>query len=73
VKPCCGFASDLDQLTIGNIYTDTAKQVIAQGRAHPYVGKVFRPWAKIKAGESRLALPISNGGPTSCASRGCTG
>ena len=23
VKPCCGFASDLDQLTIGNIYRDT--------------------------------------------------
>ncbi|HEX3148248.1 MAG TPA: radical SAM protein [Gemmataceae bacterium] len=42
VKPCCGFASDLDQLTIGNIYTDTAKQVIQRGRKHPYVGKVFR-------------------------------
>jgi hypothetical protein len=42
VKPCCGFASDLDQLTIGNIYTDTAKQVIERGRSHPYVGKVFR-------------------------------
>jgi len=42
VKPCCGFASDLDQLTIGNIYTDTAAQVIRRGRRHPYVGKVFR-------------------------------
>ena len=42
VKPCCGFASDLDQLTIGNIYTDSAKQVIEQGRNHPYVGKLFR-------------------------------
>jgi organic radical activating enzyme len=42
VKPCCGFASDLDQLTIGNIHTDTAAQVIDQGRRHPYVGKVFR-------------------------------
>ena len=43
VKPCCGFASDLDQLTIGNIYTRHAsKQVIAAGRQHPYVGKVFR-------------------------------
>jgi len=41
VKPCCGFASDLDQLTIGNIYTDTAAQIIQQGRKHPYVGKVF--------------------------------
>jgi len=42
VKPCCGFASDLDQLTIGNIYRDSVEQVIQQGRAHPYVGKVFR-------------------------------
>lgn len=42
VKPCCGFGSDLDQLTIGNIYTDTVAQVIRQGREHPYVGKVFR-------------------------------
>jgi hypothetical protein len=42
VKPCCGFASDLDQLTIGNIYRDTVKQVIRNGRKHPYVGTVFK-------------------------------
>ncbi|MCI0462192.1 MAG: radical SAM protein [Gemmataceae bacterium] len=42
VKPCCGFASDLDQLTIGNIYHDTVAQVIERARKHPYVGKVFR-------------------------------
>jgi hypothetical protein len=42
VKPCCGFASDLDQLTIGNIPTDTVAQVVRRGREHPYVGKVFR-------------------------------
>ncbi len=42
VKPCCGFASDLDQLTIGNIYTDTVADVVRRGREHPYVGKVFR-------------------------------
>lgn len=42
VKPCCGFASDLDQLTIGNIHTDTALEVVARARAHPYVGRVFR-------------------------------
>jgi pyruvate-formate lyase-activating enzyme len=42
VKPCCGFASDLDQLTIGNIHHDTVKQIIRRGRKHPYVGKVFR-------------------------------
>ena len=42
VKPCCGFASDLDQLTIGNIHHDSVAQVIRNGREHPYVGKVFR-------------------------------
>lgn len=42
VKPCCGFASDLDQLTIGNIYDSSAAEVIRAGREHPYVGKVFR-------------------------------
>jgi pyruvate-formate lyase-activating enzyme len=42
VKPCCGFASDLDQLTIGNIYRDTAAGIIRKARRHPYVGRVFR-------------------------------
>lgn len=42
VKPCCGFASDLDQLTIGNIHEHTAAEIIDRGRNHPYVGKVFR-------------------------------
>jgi MoaA/NifB/PqqE/SkfB family radical SAM enzyme len=42
VKPCCGFASDLDQLTIGNIYQDSVKAVIERGRNHHYVGRIFR-------------------------------
>lgn len=42
VKPCCGFASDLDQLTIGNIHHDTVARIIRRARRHPYVGKVFR-------------------------------
>lgn len=42
VKPCCGFASDLDQLTIGNIHTDSVQDIIRNGIAHPYVGRVFR-------------------------------
>ena len=32
VKPCCGFASDLDQLTIGNIHTDTRRGDHPRGR-----------------------------------------
>ena len=42
VKPCCGFASDLDQLTIGNIHSDSVAQIVRRARRHPYVGKVFR-------------------------------
>ncbi len=42
VKPCCGFASDLDQLTIGNVREHSARELARRGRAHPYVGKVFR-------------------------------
>lgn len=42
VKPCCGFASDLDQLTIGNIHTDTLAEIVERARNHPFVGKVFR-------------------------------
>jgi hypothetical protein len=42
VKPCCGFASDLDQLTIGNIYQDSVARIVRRARRHPYVGKVFR-------------------------------
>jgi radical SAM family protein/iron-sulfur cluster protein/4Fe-4S single cluster protein len=42
VKPCCGFASDLDQLTIGNIHADTVARIIRRARKHPYVGKIFR-------------------------------
>jgi organic radical activating enzyme len=42
VKPCCGFASDLDQLTIGNIHTQSVEEIITAARQHPYVGKLFR-------------------------------
>jgi hypothetical protein len=42
VKPCCGFASDLDQLTIGNIHADSVEEIIARAREHPVVGTIFR-------------------------------
>lgn len=41
VKPCCGFASDLDQLTIGDIHHDTVGEIVDRARRHPYVGRVF--------------------------------
>jgi hypothetical protein len=42
VKPCCGFASDLEQLTIGNIHRDTVNTIVERARQDPYVGKIFR-------------------------------
>ena len=41
MKPCCGFASDLDQLTIGNIHTDSVEEIIASAKAHLVVGTIF--------------------------------
>jgi len=32
----------LDQLTIGNIYQHSVKEIIGRARKHPYVGRVFR-------------------------------
>jgi organic radical activating enzyme len=42
VKPCCGFASDLDQLTIGNVHDDSLMDIVDRARNHPYIGKLFR-------------------------------
>lgn len=42
VKPCCGFASDLEQLTIGNIYKDTVAEIVRRARKDPVVGTIFR-------------------------------
>lgn len=65
VKPCCGFASDLDQLTIGNIHQHTAKQIIRRGRQHPYVGKVFRKGLTAIRGEILADDPNALPGATS--------
>ncbi len=65
VKPCCGFASDLDQLTIGNIHTDTVAQIVRRGRRHPYVGKVFREGLTAIRDEILARDPNGLPGPTS--------
>lgn len=65
IKPCCGFASDLDQLTIGSIYEHTAEEAIRRGRAHPYVGKVFREGLSKIRDEVLAAHPGALPGPTS--------
>jgi pyruvate-formate lyase-activating enzyme len=65
VKPCCGFASDLDQLTIGNIYRDSVADVVRQGREHPYVGKVFREGLTAIREEILARDPLALPGATS--------
>ena len=65
IKPCCGFASDLDQLTIGSIHEHSAKEAIRLGRAHPYVGKVFRDGLLKVRDEVLAARPDALPGATS--------
>ena len=65
VKPCCGFASDLDQLTIGNIYEHSARAIIERGRNHPYVGKVFREGLTAIRDEIQTRHPDALPGATS--------
>jgi len=41
VKPCCGYASDLDELTIGNIKKDTAKGLLRRLYSNRFIMTVF--------------------------------
>jgi hypothetical protein len=41
VKPCCGYATDADLLTIGNIRRDSATRLIAEARRRPFIRAVF--------------------------------
>lgn len=41
VKPCCGYASDLDELTIGNIERDSAADLLRKARSNRFVRTVY--------------------------------
>ncbi|MDD5260088.1 MAG: radical SAM protein [bacterium] len=41
VKPCCGFASDLPEMTIGNIYRQRAKEIIKEARSDRFIRTVY--------------------------------
>lgn len=41
VKPCCGYATDLPDLTIGNIKKDSASAIIKKARRNLFVRTVF--------------------------------
>ncbi len=41
VKPCCGYATDSDRLTIGNIYKDTAAKMLKNSSRNPFVSAVY--------------------------------
>ncbi len=42
VKPCCGYATDSERLTIGNIHKDTAAKMLENAARNPFVSAVFR-------------------------------
>lgn len=41
VKPCCGYATDSEQLTIGNIHKDPAAMMLKNASRNPFVSAVF--------------------------------
>ncbi len=41
VKPCCGYATDSERLTIGNIHKDTAGKMLENAARNPFVSAVF--------------------------------
>ena len=41
VKPCCGYATDAERLTIGNIHRDSAAAVLRKAARNPFVRAVF--------------------------------
>jgi hypothetical protein len=65
VKPCCGFASDLDQLTIGDIHRDSVRTIVRRARKHPYVGKLFREGLTAIRDEILASDPTALPGSTS--------
>jgi MoaA/NifB/PqqE/SkfB family radical SAM enzyme len=42
VKPCCGYATDSDRLTIGNIRRNSAATLIKNAAGNPFVSAVYR-------------------------------
>ena len=42
VKPCCGYATDSERLTIGNIHKDTAARMMKNAAENPFVSAVYR-------------------------------
>ncbi len=41
VKPCCGYASDCDQLTLGNLRQHTPRQMVQNANRNDFVRSVF--------------------------------
>jgi uncharacterized Fe-S cluster-containing radical SAM superfamily protein len=42
VKPCCGYATDSERLTIGNIHKDTAARMLKNASRNPFVSAIYR-------------------------------
>ena len=41
VKPCCGFASDLPEMSIGNIYRHQAQDIIRKAQSDPFIRTIY--------------------------------
>jgi hypothetical protein len=41
VKPCCGYATDSERLTIGNVHKDSALKMLKSASRNPFVSAVF--------------------------------
>ncbi len=42
VKPCCGYATDSERLTIGNVHKHTAAEILKIASRNPFVCAVYR-------------------------------
>jgi hypothetical protein len=56
VKPCCGYATDSERLTVGNIHKDTAAKMLENASRNPFVSAVF------EAGLSRVRARLTKHG-----------
>ena len=56
VKPCCGYANELDALSIGNINKDTLKAVLNKAKSNSLVTTIF------ESGLSKIRQCLKNQG-----------
>jgi hypothetical protein len=67
VKPCCGYATGSDRLTIGNIRKDTAKALIRNAARNPFVRAVFETGlSRIRSRLEEQGVVFPGAAPNEC-------